>query len=214
MPKQSSPFNDSSKENSPIASSNQTSPPLIDPYMTRVFQAKSPPQSDNQSQPTQPLFPCNEPSQENHSMTPSNLVSPQTTTPLLIDPYVDDISQGNHNINQTLSQLPPSLTRERLVDEINQLQDLSNLLAMHLSNQTANPPPTPSNMPHTITLDQVEYHVGYYPCCRYTQKQFLSLSKDLNWIEYLLTRPYPPLQVSCNYPTTTTSAPNSPPTTH
>ncbi|GJV36550.1 hypothetical protein Tco_1409027 [Tanacetum coccineum] len=156
MPKQSSPFNDSSKENSPTASSNQTSPPpysppLIDPNMTRVLQAQSPPQSENQSQPTQPLFPCNEPSQENHSMTPSNLVSPQTYSPLLIDPYVDDISQGNHNINQTLSQLPPSLTRERLIDEINQLQDLSNLLAMQLSNKTANPPPTPSNMTHTIT---------------------------------------------------------------
>ncbi|GKF55879.1 hypothetical protein Tco_0166219, partial [Tanacetum coccineum] len=97
MPKQSSPFNDSSKENSPIASSNQTSPPLIDPYMTRVFQAKSPPQSDNQSQPTQPPFPCNEHLKENHSMTPSNQASPQPYSPLLIDPYVDDILQGNHN---------------------------------------------------------------------------------------------------------------------
>ncbi|GKE63026.1 hypothetical protein Tco_1513393 [Tanacetum coccineum] len=142
-------------------------------------------------------------------MTPSNEASP-----LLIDPYVDDILQGNHNNDQNQSQLPPSPTRERLVDEINQLQDLSNLLDMLLSNQTANPLPTPSNMPHTITLDQVEHHIGYCPCCRYTQKQFLSLSEDLNWIEYLLTRPYPLLQVPHNYPKTTTSAPNSPLTTH
>ncbi|GJU57583.1 hypothetical protein Tco_1235349 [Tanacetum coccineum] len=91
-------------------------------------------------------------------MTSSNQASPQPYSPLLIDPYVDDILQGNHNNNQTQPQLLPSPTRERLVDEINQLQDLSNLLVMQLSNQTANPPPTPLNMPYTITLDQVEHH--------------------------------------------------------
>nr|GEX09066.1 hypothetical protein [Tanacetum cinerariifolium] len=38
--------------------------------------------------------------------------------------------------------------------------------------------------------------------------------QDLNWIEFILTRPQPPLQVQRDYPPTTISALNSPPTTN
>nr|GEV05549.1 retrovirus-related Pol polyprotein from transposon TNT 1-94 [Tanacetum cinerariifolium]GEV48527.1 retrovirus-related Pol polyprotein from transposon TNT 1-94 [Tanacetum cinerariifolium] len=40
------------------------------------------------------------------------------------------------------------------------------------------------------------------------------ISEDLNWIEFLLTRPQPPPQVQRDYRPTTTSTPNSPPTTN
>ncbi|GJY57790.1 hypothetical protein Tco_0457682 [Tanacetum coccineum] len=116
-----------------------------------------------------PPSPHNTPSKENSSIAPSNQASPQPHSPPIIDPYVDVILQANQNHNETQPQLPPSPTREMLIDDINQLQDLSNLLAMHLSNHTTNPTPSTPILPHTITFDQVEHHVGYCPCCRYNQ---------------------------------------------
>ncbi|GJS91016.1 hypothetical protein Tco_0773652 [Tanacetum coccineum] len=134
MPKPLSPCNEPSKENSPIAQSNQASPqpyspinlaspqpyspPLSDPCVTRVSQAQIPPQSVNQTQFTQPSFPY---------------------SPPLINPYVASVLQAQSSPspqgdNQTQPPSPPSPSREMLVDEINQLQDLSNLLAMHLLN--------------------------------------------------------------------------------
>ncbi|GJV46266.1 putative ribonuclease H-like domain-containing protein [Tanacetum coccineum] len=41
-----------------------------------------------------------------------------------------------------------------------------------------------------------------------------ALDKDINWIEFLLTRPHPPPRVQRDYPSTTASAPNSPSTTN
>ncbi|GKE70097.1 hypothetical protein Tco_1528169 [Tanacetum coccineum] len=136
-----------------------------------------------------PPSPCNELSKESFPTTPSNQASPQPHSPPLIDPYVNVVLQANQNRNKTQSQLPPSPTREILVDEINQLQDLLNLLARHISNHTTNPTPSAPNLPHTITFDQVEHHVGYCPCWRYNQAQFLAIKEDLNWVEFLLTRP-------------------------
>ncbi|GKC65102.1 hypothetical protein Tco_1097700 [Tanacetum coccineum] len=117
MAKPPSPCNELSKESSLITPSNQASPQphtptLINPYVNVVLQAN---QNRNETQP--------------HS-------------PPLIDPYVNVVLQANQNRNETQPQLPPSPTREMLVDEINQLQDLSNLLAMHLSNHTTNPTPS------------------------------------------------------------------------
>nr|GEW76143.1 hypothetical protein [Tanacetum cinerariifolium] len=66
--------------------------------------------------------------------------------------------------NHTKPPLPPSPTREMLMNDINQLQDLSNLLAMHLSQRNTSLSPYSPNLPHTINLDQVEQHVGYCPC--------------------------------------------------
>ncbi|GKE56424.1 hypothetical protein Tco_1495609 [Tanacetum coccineum] len=161
-----------------------------------------------------PPSPCNELSKESSPIAPSNQASPQPHSPPLIDPYVDVVLQANQNHNETQPQLPPSPTRDMVIDEINQLQDLSNLLAMHLLNHTTNPTPSTPLLPHTITFDQVENHVGYYLCCRYNQAQFLSIRVDLNWVEFLLTRSQPPLQIQRNYPPTITSAPNLPLTTN
>ncbi|GJT83804.1 hypothetical protein Tco_1058146 [Tanacetum coccineum] len=145
--------------------------------------------------------PLKEPSQEKPPTTQSNHDSLQS----LLFPLSD---------NQTQPPPPPSLSREILTDDINLLQDLSNLLAMHLSQCNTPLSPYSPNLPHTLNLDEVEQHVGYCPCCIFTQKQFRTLSEDINWIEFLLTRPQPPLQVQRDYPPTTTSATNSPPTTN
>ncbi|GJX84080.1 hypothetical protein Tco_0333561 [Tanacetum coccineum] len=153
--------------------------------------------------------PCNAPSKENSPMPTSNHDSPQPHSPPIIDPYVDVVLQANENHNET--QPPPSPTREMLIDDINKLQDLSNLLAIHLSNHTTNPTPSTPILPHNITCDKVEHHVGYCPCCRYNQAQFLAIIEDLNWVEFLLTQPQPPLQIQRDYPPITTFVPNSPP---
>nr|GEW26589.1 retrotransposon protein [Tanacetum cinerariifolium] len=116
--------------------------------------------------------------------------------------------------NHTQPLLPPSPSKEMLMNDINQLQDLSNLLAMHLSQRNTSSSLYSSNLPHTLNLDQVEQHIGYCPCCIFTQKQLLTLSEDINWIEFLLTRPQLLPQIQREYPLTTTSAPNSPPTTN
>ncbi|GJW69946.1 hypothetical protein Tco_0126863 [Tanacetum coccineum] len=129
-----------------------------------------------------------------------------------INSHVTHTQAPPQSDNQTQHTPPLSPSRESLVDDINQLQDLSNLLAMHLSQQQNNIPSSPysPNLPHTLNINQVETHVGYCPCCIFTQKQFLALSEDINWIEFLLTRPHPPPRVQRDYPSTTASAPNSP----
>ncbi|GJV30819.1 hypothetical protein Tco_1391219 [Tanacetum coccineum] len=154
-----------------------------------------------------PRYPLNEPSQENPPTTQTNHDSLQSHSLPLAPP-------SPQSDNQTQPPPPPSPSREMLIDDINQLQDLSNLLSMHLSQRNTPSSLYSPNLPHTLNLDQVEQHVGYCPCCIFTQKQFLTLSEDINWIEFLLTRPQSPLQVQRDYPPTTTSAPNSPPTTN
>ncbi|GKA89396.1 hypothetical protein Tco_0811208 [Tanacetum coccineum] len=188
MRKQQSPLKESSQENPHTTHSNHDSLQSHSLPLgdTNVGQAIIPPRSANQIQLTQPLFPH-----------------------LLINPHVASVLHA-----QTQSPPPPSPSREMLIDDINQLQDLSNILAMHLSQCNTPSSPYSPNFPHTLNLNQVEQHVGYCPCCIFNQKQFLTLSEDLNWIEFLLTRPQPPIQVQRDYPPTTTSAPNSPPTTN
>ncbi|GKA70762.1 hypothetical protein Tco_0776901 [Tanacetum coccineum] len=169
-----------------------------------------------------PLTPNHEPSQENNhpnQALPNPYIkdtpaSPQVVLhpPLSISPinsHVTHTQAPSQSDNQTQHTSPLSPSRESLVDDINQLQDLSNLLAMHLSQQQNNIPSSPysPNLPHTLNINQVETHVGYCPCCIFTQKQFLALSEDINWIEFLLTRPHPPPRVQRDYPSTTASAP-------
>ncbi|GJY55266.1 hypothetical protein Tco_0454381 [Tanacetum coccineum] len=180
-----------------------------------------------------PLTIHHEPSQENNhpnqaSLNPYNKDTP--TTSQVVSHPPSQISPINSHVTHT--QAPPpkwttklnqkkgaphlSPSRESLVDDINQLQDLSNLLAMHLSQQQNNIPSSPysPNLPHTLNINQVETHVGYCPCYIFTQKQFLTLSEDINLIEFLLTRPHPPPRVQRDYPSTTAFAPNSPSTTN
>ncbi|GKC15150.1 hypothetical protein Tco_1011932 [Tanacetum coccineum] len=80
-----------------------------------------------------PPSPCNEPPKENSPISSLNQVSPSPNSPLPLDPYIVVALKTTHNTIPTPPPPPPSPTRERLVDKINQLQDLSNLLAMHLS---------------------------------------------------------------------------------
>ncbi|GJU29566.1 hypothetical protein Tco_1173155 [Tanacetum coccineum] len=172
-----------------------------------------------------PLTPHHEPSQENNhpnQALPNPYIKDTPTSPQVVSHPPFPISPINSHVthtqappqsdNQTQHTPPLSPSRESLVDDINQLQDLSNLLAMHLSQQQINIPSSPyfPNLPHTLNINQVETHVGYCPCCIFTQKQFLTLSEDINWIEFLLTRPHPPPRVQRDYPSTTASAPNSP----
>ncbi|GJY85404.1 hypothetical protein Tco_0499430 [Tanacetum coccineum] len=160
--------------------------------------------------------PLQEPSQENPPTTHSNHDSLKShllllVTLIMLHAQTPPLPQGDNQIQPPLLLSP---SREMLIDDINQLQDLSNLLAMRLSQRNTPSSPYSPNLPHTLNLNQVAQHVGYCPCCIFNQKQFLTLSEDLNWIEFLLTRPQPPLQVQRDYPPTTTSAPNFPPPTN
>ncbi|GJV76241.1 hypothetical protein Tco_1507825 [Tanacetum coccineum] len=150
-----------------------------------------------------PLTPHHEPSQENNhpnQALPNPYIkdtptSPQVVShpPLPISPINSHIAQAPPQSNNQTQHTPPlSPSRESLVDDINQLQDLSNLLAMHLSQQQNNISSSPysPNLPHTLNINQVETHVGYCPYYIFSQKQFLALSED--------------------YPSTTASTPNSP----
>ncbi|GJW89205.1 hypothetical protein Tco_0164545 [Tanacetum coccineum] len=215
MPKPLTPYHEPSQENNhpnqalpnPYIKDTTTSPQVvsrppfpISPINLHVTHTQSPPQSDNQT----PYI----------KDTPT---SPQVVShpPLPISPINSHVAHTQappQSDNQTQHTPPLSPSRESLVDDINQLQDLSNLLAMHLSQQQNNIPSSPysPNLPHTLNINQVETHVGYCPCCIFTQKQFLALSEDINWIEFLLTRPHPPPRVQRDYPSTTASAPNSP----
>ncbi|GKB73048.1 hypothetical protein Tco_0934460 [Tanacetum coccineum] len=176
-----------------------------------------------------PLTPHHEPSQENNhpnQALPNPYIKNTPTSPQVVLHPPFPISPINSHVthtqappqsdNQTQHTPPLSPSRESLVDDINQLQDLSNLLAMHLSQQQNNIPSSPyyPNQPHTLKINQVETHVGYFSCCIFTQKQFFALSEDINWIEFLLTRPHPPPRVQRDYPSITASAPNSPSTTN
>nr|GEU57433.1 reverse transcriptase domain-containing protein [Tanacetum cinerariifolium] len=123
MPKPQSPLKESSQENPPTTLSNHDSLqphsfPFGDSCDTNVGQAFIPPRSVNQTQLTQPSFPY-----------------------LIINPHVFGVLHAQtppspHGDNQTQPLLRLSPSRVMLINDINQLQDLSNLLAMHLSRRS------------------------------------------------------------------------------
>nr|GEU84729.1 hypothetical protein [Tanacetum cinerariifolium] len=149
MPKSQSPINEPTTHSNHVSLQSH-SLPLSDSCDINVGQAFIP-QSINQSQ-TQPSFPH-----------------------LLINPHVASVLRAQtltspQGDNHTQPSLLLSPSREMLMNDINQLQDLSNLLAMHLSQCNTSSSSYSPNLPHTINLDQVEQHVGYCPCCIFTQK--------------------------------------------
>nr|GEV38448.1 phospholipase-like protein [Tanacetum cinerariifolium] len=147
MPKPQSPLKESSQENPPTTFPNHDSLqphsfPLGDSCDTNVGQAFIPPQSVNQTQLTQPLFP--------HLLINPHVVS-------VLHAQTPPSPQGD---NQTQPPLPPSPSREMLINDINQLQYLSNLLAMHLSQHNTPSSPYSPNLPHTVNLNQVKHQVS------------------------------------------------------
>ncbi|GJZ37859.1 hypothetical protein Tco_0584050 [Tanacetum coccineum] len=164
--KPQSPLNQNqpSQENSTTTKTNHDSLPshslpLGDFYNINVRHTPSPSQSVNQSK----------------TLFPHLLINPHVVSMLYAQ--TPPSPQGD---NHTQPPLPPSSSREMLMNDINQLQDLANLLAMHLSQCNTSSSPYSPNLPHTLNLDQVEQHVGYCPCFIYTKKQFLTLSEDIN----------------------------------
>ncbi|GJW31244.1 hypothetical protein Tco_0051276 [Tanacetum coccineum] len=122
-----------------------------------------------------PLTPYHEPSQENNhnnKASPNTYIKDTPTSPQVISYPPSPIPPTNSHVthtqappqsdNQTQHTPPLSPSRESLVDDINQLQNLSNLLDMHLSQQQNNIPSSPysPNLPHTLNINQVETHVG------------------------------------------------------
>nr|GEU64305.1 ribonuclease H-like domain-containing protein [Tanacetum cinerariifolium] len=125
---------------------------------------------------SKPLTPHHEPSQENNypnQALPNHYIIDTLTSPQVVSHPPFPISPINSHVthtqappksdNQTQHTSPLSPSRESLVDDINQLQDLPNLVAMHLSQQQNNIPSSPysPNLPHTLNIYQVETHVGY-----------------------------------------------------
>nr|GEV62572.1 hypothetical protein [Tanacetum cinerariifolium] len=105
-----------------------------------------------------------------------------------------------------------SVGMDQMVNEINQLHHLSYLIEANLqdaTNASTQTPPSspspPSPLIHPATLDQVNFHSGFCRCCMYTQNQFHSLRDELNWIQFLLTRP--PIRVHVPQNNTSTTSP-------
>ncbi|GJU26219.1 hypothetical protein Tco_1164840 [Tanacetum coccineum] len=122
------------------------------------------------------LTPHHEPSQENNhpnQALPNPYIKDTPTSPQVVSHPPSPISPINSHVthtqalpqsdNQTQYTPPLSPSKESLVDEINQLQDLSNLLAMHLSQQQNNISSSPysPNLSHTLNINQVETHVSF-----------------------------------------------------
>ncbi|GJT29560.1 hypothetical protein Tco_0909835 [Tanacetum coccineum] len=127
-------------------------PPFpISPINSHVTHTHAPPQSDNQT-----------PYIKDIPISPQAVSHP----PLLISPINSHVAHTQappQSDNQTKHTPPLSQSRESLVDDINQLQDISNLLAMHLSQQQKDIPSSPysPNLPHTLNINQLETHVGW-----------------------------------------------------
>ncbi|GKD23340.1 hypothetical protein Tco_1225043 [Tanacetum coccineum] len=137
--------------NLPTPISKPQSPPnepshsisLGDSCNINVEHTPIPPQDFSQTQLTQPPFP--------HSLINLHVAS-------VLHAQTPPSSQGDNHTQPPLSSSP---SREMLMNDINQLQDFSNLLAMHLSQRNTSSSPYSPNLPHTLNLDQVEQHVGY-----------------------------------------------------
>nr|GEU81441.1 hypothetical protein [Tanacetum cinerariifolium] len=144
----------------------------------------------NVSSPTpmpKPLILHPDPSHENNhpnQAIPNPYIKDTLTTPQVISHPPFPISPNNSHVthtqvplqgenqtqhNQTHHTTPLSPGRESLVDDINQLQDLSNLLAMYLSQQKNNIPllPYSPNLQHTFNINQVETHVSQETIARF-----------------------------------------------
>ncbi|GJU64437.1 hypothetical protein Tco_1246272 [Tanacetum coccineum] len=91
------------------------------------------------------------------------------------------------------SPSPPSYNplRDQM---INQLHNISTILDSHTnpSNACIHAPPSPPPQPiHPPSHAQVEFHLSFYHCCKFSRHQFYSLRNEINFLHFLLTRPIP-----------------------
>ncbi|GJZ89655.1 hypothetical protein Tco_0661437 [Tanacetum coccineum] len=164
MPKPLTPHHQPSQENNhpnqalpnPYIKNTTTSPQCvshppfsISPINSHVTHTQASSQSNNQT-----LYIKDTPTSRQVISHPPLTISPINSheTHTQVPPQSD---------NQTQHTSPSSPSKESLVDDINQLQDLSNLLAMHLSQQQNNIPSSPysSKSYTTLNMNQLETHV-------------------------------------------------------
>ncbi|GKA29028.1 hypothetical protein Tco_0715273 [Tanacetum coccineum] len=112
-------------------------------------------------------------------------------SPNISPPYSPNIANPPCPTSQ-----PPNQTREKIVNELNQLHHLSNNIETKLqrvanaSTQTLSSPPSPSTtIIHPVINDQVTFHFGFCHCYMYTQTLFHKLRDDIHRLESLLTSP-------------------------
>ncbi|GJW15642.1 putative reverse transcriptase domain-containing protein [Tanacetum coccineum] len=165
--------------NKPISKPSRVAKMSVKPIWRKKLNPCNTSNELNVSSPTpmpKPLTP-HEPSQENNH---PNHASPNPyikDTPFPISPinsHVTHTQAPPQSDNQTQHTPPLSPSRESLVDDINQLQDLSNLLAMHLSQQQNNIPSSPYSplyLPHPSKLTKVETHVKRGKVIAYASRQ-------------------------------------------
>ncbi|GJY81354.1 retrovirus-related pol polyprotein from transposon TNT 1-94 [Tanacetum coccineum] len=96
------------------------------------------------------------------------------------------------------SPSPPSYNPLR-DQTINQLHNISTILDSHPNPSNAYihaPPSPPPPQIHPPSHAQVEFHLSFCHCCKFSRHQFHSLRNEINFIHYLLTRPIPPTHAS------------------
>ncbi|GJZ56873.1 hypothetical protein Tco_0612367, partial [Tanacetum coccineum] len=121
---------------------------------SHVTRTQAPPQSDNQT-----------PYIKDTPTSPQDVSHPQLPISPINSHFTHTQALPQSDI-QTQHTPPISPSRESLVDDINQLQDLSNLLAMHLSQQQNNIPSLPYGSGYSLKdknkakPDNTEYGFG------------------------------------------------------
>ena len=74
---------------------------------------------------------------------------------------------------QTNDSLHIAAEKQKFRNEINQIHDLRDLLAMHLAQRNKGQPPSSpyaNCLPHSLNLQQVSNHSHFCPCCIFLQK--------------------------------------------
>ena len=141
--------------------------------------------------------------------------STQTTNQPYVEPRLH-VETTLFNENQTLPK-NPTFDEVKYLEELKQYHELNALLAMHLAQNNLNQPPGNSyspDLPNALNKEQVSCHTYYCPCCQFLLKHMVDLSDQMNWLEYLITRPLLPLPTSSNPQPKSHSAPLSPSTTN
>nr|GEU58895.1 hypothetical protein [Tanacetum cinerariifolium] len=111
-------------------------------------------------------------------------LSPNTSPP-----HSPNVLNASPQTTQSQNQ-----SREQIVNELNQLYNLSNIIEIELqfvANASTQTPPLPHSPSTTIIYpainDQVTVYFGFCHCCMYTRTLFHKLRDDIHRLESLLT---------------------------